>query len=43
MVSDRLHGYVVGEGAPGLDPADFASTDIVVKTFQARAWLWTAR
>ncbi len=42
MVSDRLYGYVIGEGAPGLDENDFTRVDIAVKTFRAEAWLWTS-
>ncbi|XVS61749.1 CATRA conflict system CASPASE/TPR repeat-associated protein [Actinosynnema sp. CA-299493] len=40
LVSDRLHGFVVAEGVPGTDPARFTPTDVAVKTFRDRAWLW---
>ncbi|CCH32127.1 CATRA conflict system CASPASE/TPR repeat-associated protein [Actinosynnema sp. NPDC047251] len=40
MVSDRLHDYVVAEGAPGLDPERFERVSVAVKTFEAQAWLW---
>ncbi|MDU0291476.1 CATRA conflict system CASPASE/TPR repeat-associated protein [Saccharothrix longispora] len=42
MVSDRLHGYVVGEGVPDVAAEEFDRVDIAVKTFHAEAWLWTS-
>ncbi len=43
VLSDRLHGYVVAEGVPGVDPDEFVPVDVEVKTFRDRAWLWMAR
>ncbi|MFJ6673276.1 CATRA conflict system CASPASE/TPR repeat-associated protein [Actinosynnema sp. NPDC091369] len=43
MLSDRLHDYVVGEGAPGLAPDEFDPAEIVVKKFTGRGWLWKGR
>ncbi|MFC6090998.1 CATRA conflict system CASPASE/TPR repeat-associated protein [Saccharothrix lopnurensis] len=40
IVSDRLHGYVVEEGARGTDPASFLPVEVAVKTFYAKGWLW---
>jgi hypothetical protein len=42
LVSDQLYGYVVGDGYPGLDPAQFRRHDVTVKSFSTQAWLWTA-
>jgi hypothetical protein len=41
VVSERLHPFTVAEGHPGLDPADFTPTEVTVKAYRARAWLWT--
>jgi hypothetical protein len=41
LVSDRLYADVVGEGYPGLDPAQFRRHLVQVKRYSAHAWLWT--
>ncbi|MDR7273988.1 CATRA conflict system CASPASE/TPR repeat-associated protein [Catenuloplanes atrovinosus] len=41
LVSDRLYPFTVAEGHARLDPTDFAETAVLVKSYQARAWLWT--
>jgi hypothetical protein len=41
LVSDQLYAYVVGEGYPGLDPAQFRRHLVQVKRYSAHAWLWT--
>jgi hypothetical protein len=40
LVSDRLYADVVGEGWPGLDPAQFEPFEVHVKTYRKLAWLW---
>lgn len=40
LVSDLLYAYVVGEGYPGLDPAQFQRHFVRVKRYSAYAWLW---
>jgi hypothetical protein len=42
LVSDQLHRWVVGEGYPGLDRAQFQRVKARVKDFSAPAWLWVA-
>lgn len=42
MVSDRLFDFVVGEGAPGLDAANFTRVDVAAKNYRGDAWLWVA-
>ncbi|GAB1817682.1 CATRA conflict system CASPASE/TPR repeat-associated protein [Herbidospora sp. RD11066] len=42
LVTDQVHGYVVGEGYPGLDPAAFSRVEAVTKDRTAVAWLWVA-
>ncbi|MBO3749299.1 hypothetical protein J5X84_24740 [Streptosporangiaceae bacterium NEAU-GS5] len=42
LISDQLHKYVVAEGHPGLDPADFQQVRAETKDFAADAWLWVA-
>ncbi|GAA2687432.1 MULTISPECIES: CATRA conflict system CASPASE/TPR repeat-associated protein [Actinosynnema] len=39
-VSERLHDYVIGEGAPGVDPEGFTAAEFDVKGFRGREWLW---
>lgn len=41
LVSGRLYDDVVGEGHPGLDPAQFEQVSVLVKELQSYAWLWT--
>ncbi|WP_157240972.1 CATRA conflict system CASPASE/TPR repeat-associated protein [Catenuloplanes japonicus] len=43
MISDRLYPFTVEEGHPKLPPADFTQTDVTVKAYQGRAWLWSPR
>ncbi|MFF3935187.1 CATRA conflict system CASPASE/TPR repeat-associated protein [Streptomyces phaeofaciens] len=40
LVSDQLYAYVVGEGYPGLDAAQFVPCAVEVKDFRRPAWLW---
>ncbi|MDP9796414.1 hypothetical protein J2S43_004926 [Catenuloplanes nepalensis] len=41
LISDRLYPFTVAEGHPRLAPADFTETPVMIKTYKARAWLWT--
>jgi hypothetical protein len=41
LVAARLYADVVGEGFPGLDPAQFEQVPVRVKELQSHAWLWT--
>ncbi|GII92743.1 CATRA conflict system CASPASE/TPR repeat-associated protein [Sinosporangium siamense] len=43
LVSDQLYRYVVGEGYPGLNPADFHKCRVEARSFVADAWLWVAK
>jgi len=41
LVAPRLYADVVGEGHPGLDPAQFEQVPVRVKELDSHAWLWT--
>ncbi|MBB5868169.1 hypothetical protein F4553_001548 [Allocatelliglobosispora scoriae] len=40
LVSAELYKWVVGEGHPGLVPAQFRQIRVTAKEFDAMAWLW---
>jgi hypothetical protein len=40
MISDRLYPFTVGEDDARLASTAFTPTDVTVKAYQARAWLW---
>lgn len=41
LVAPRLYDDVVGEGYPGLHPAQFERVPVEVKEHRSHAWLWT--
>ncbi|GAB7037607.1 MULTISPECIES: CATRA conflict system CASPASE/TPR repeat-associated protein [Catenuloplanes] len=43
LISDRLYPFTVAEGHARLAPTDFAETPVMIKSYKARAWLWTPR
>jgi len=40
IVSEPLYAFTVREGHVGLDPAQFEGVHVMVKSFEADAWLW---
>jgi hypothetical protein len=40
LFSDVLHRFAIRDGESGLDPNEFRSLPITVKTFHDHAWLW---
>ncbi|GAB7052658.1 CATRA conflict system CASPASE/TPR repeat-associated protein [Catenuloplanes indicus] len=43
LISDRLYPHTVADGNARLDAADFTETPVMIKSYKARAWLWTPK